>query len=149
MSYLGDEELSKDIVHDVFAEVWKKRATIDFSQPLYSYLVCLVRNRCLNYLEHKKVEGKYIECQLLFSDHYDTYSDTEQEEILNKIITRIDKLPNRSREILRLYFLERKKYKEIAVELNISINTVKTHMSSGIRILRNEFSEQIVLLFLK
>lgn len=47
---------------------------------------------------------------------------------------------------MRLCFIDCKKYKEIAEVLNISVNTVKTHVVTGLRILRDEFSDTLVLL---
>lgn len=40
------------------------------------------------------------------------------------------------------------KYKEIAEELNISVNTVKTHVTTGLNILRDEFPSSLLLLLL-
>ena len=39
-----------------------------------------------------------------------------------------------------------KKYKEIAEELNISVNTVKTHITTGLKTLRGEFPASLLLL---
>ena len=52
MSFVKDEEVAKDIVHDIFLTVWTRRNEIDFTQSLYPYLLSLTRNKSLNYLEH-------------------------------------------------------------------------------------------------
>ncbi|MGL5683748.1 MAG: RNA polymerase sigma-70 factor [Marinifilaceae bacterium] len=141
MTYLNDIEVAKDIVHDVFAEVWTRRVTLDFKQPLYPYLLRLTRNRCINHLEHIKVRDKYVEVELIFGSEMHEHSYTEHDEMIQRVMARIDKLPAKSREVVNLYFLERKKYKEIAEELGISVNTVKTHMTTGMRTLRSELGE--------
>ena len=50
-------------------------------------------------------------------------------------------------EMKRLCFLEGKRYKEIADLLDISVNTVKTHISAGLKVLRDEFPPSLLLLF--
>lgn len=56
--FITDEENSKDIVNDVFEKIWIQRHELKL-ETLSSYLYTLVRNRCLDYLRHKKVEQQY------------------------------------------------------------------------------------------
>ena len=51
--FITDEENSKDIVNDVFEKIWIQRHELKL-ETLSSYLYTLVRNRCLDYLRHKK-----------------------------------------------------------------------------------------------
>ena len=53
--YVGNEEVARDIVHDVFLTFWNHREHLDFSWSLKSYLFTLSRNYALNYLRHQKV----------------------------------------------------------------------------------------------
>ena len=79
---------------------------------------------------------------------YTLSDDSTREELLERILTRIDQLPDRCGEVMRLCFIECKKYKEIAEELNISVNTVKTHITTGLKTLRDEFPTSLLLLLL-
>lgn len=148
MGYVRDEETSKDIVHDVFITVWNNRNTIDFSRPMYPYLLSLTRNRCFNHLEHEKVQGRHKNYELTFSELYDTANTNDHEELVARIVSRIDQLPEKCSVVMRLCFLECKTYKEIADELDISVNTVKAHLSSGLKILRHEFPGSLLLVLL-
>jgi RNA polymerase sigma-70 factor (ECF subfamily) len=38
-------------------------------------------------------------------------------------------------------------YTQAAVEMNISVNTVKTHLARGLNFLREELQEELFLLF--
>lgn len=67
--FITDEENSKDIVNDVFEKIWIQRHELKL-ETLSSYLYTLVRNRCLDYLRHKKVEQQY-------ADLYDLISQKE------------------------------------------------------------------------
>lgn len=146
ISYIRDEEIARDIVHDVFMVVWNKRQDLDFSEPMYPYLISLIRNRCINYLEHLKVEHKHKE-KFNASPYEDLFEPEDNEELINRIIRRMEELPEKCREVMRLCFMESKRYKEIAEQLDISVNTVKTHLSTGLKILRKDFSEQSLNFF--
>jgi len=146
MSFVKDEEAAKDIVHDVFLTVWTRRNEIDFTQPMQPYLLSLTRHRAINYLEHLKVEVRHAEQEAGAEKVYFPADDTGHEELILKIKARIGTLPERCREVMSLYLLEGKKYKEIAEILDISVNTVKTHISSGLKNLREEFPATLLLL---
>lgn len=65
MTFVKDAEASKDIVHDVFLSVWEHRADIDFSLPMYPYLLNLTRNYSLNYVAHQRVKSNHEAMLLL------------------------------------------------------------------------------------
>lgn len=147
MSFVRDDEVARDIVHDVFLSVWKRRDEIDFSQPIYPYFLSLTRNCALNYLAHQRVKSRHQEWLLKTGDWYMESNDSSHEELIRRIIERMDLLPGRCAEVMRLCFIECKKYKEIADLLHISVNTVKTHITTGLRTLRDEFPASSLLLF--
>lgn len=146
MSFVKDDEVARDIVHDVFLSVWKRRADIDFSQPIYPYFLSLTRNCALNYLTHQRVKNRHEELQRKTGEWYMESNDSGHEELICRIVDRMDHLPDRCGEVMRLCFIECKKYKEIADLLNISVNTVKTHITTGLRTLRDEFPASSLLL---
>lgn len=148
MSFVKDEDAAKDIVHDVFLTVWTQRAKVDFTQPMLPYFLSLTRNRSLNYLDHLKVKARHEEKELQANPLYLDWENSEHEELIRDIMARIDNLPDRCGEVMRLCFIECKKYKEIAELLEISVNTVKTHLSLGLKILRSEFPASLLYVFL-
>ncbi len=148
MSLVNDLDASKDIVHDVFLSLWYHRSTIDFSRPVYPYLLSLTRNRALNYLEHKKIQNNHVRQHLADDPTYTLSDDPTREELLERILNRIERLPERCSQVMKLSFIECKKYKEIAEELNISVNTVKTHITTGLKTLRDEFPTSLLLFLL-
>ena len=84
--FITDEENSKDIVNDVFEKIWIQRHELKL-ETLSSYLYTLVRNRCLDYLRHKKVEQQY-------ADLYDLISQKEfdDSELYEYRMSRIEKI---------------------------------------------------------
>ncbi|MDR1225262.1 MAG: RNA polymerase sigma-70 factor, partial [Tannerella sp.] len=48
--YVKSDDISEDIVQDVFCAVWRNRCRMDYNIPAKNYLTAAVRNHCINYL---------------------------------------------------------------------------------------------------
>ncbi|AYN04271.1 RNA polymerase sigma factor [Flavobacterium sp. 140616W15] len=68
----------------------------------------------------------------------------EQEK--KKLYEQIEALPLKSKEVFKAIVLNNLKYKEVALELGISVNTVKTHYSRALKQLRNSLDIIITVL---
>ena len=78
-----------------------------------------------------------------------TESITDEEELREKerkIREELEKLPKQELSAVQAVILENKKYKEAAEELNISVNTLKTHLSRALKRLRKD--NNLILLWL-
>ncbi len=150
--YVQDEEVRKDIVHNVFLNLWQKRDELDMGQTLKPYLFRSVHNRCLNHIrDHKKIIHHDLpqeENQVM--SYLESDQQVQQSELEMKIKQVIDGLPDRCREIFVLSRFEEKKYAEIAEMLNISVKAVESQMSKALKVLRTELQEYLplVLIFL-
>ena len=155
--YVSSEEDAENIVQDVFLELWEKRAVLSMPVNLMAFLFTATKNRCVDHLRHKTVvretADKLMEEQrLLLKMKFDSLeafdqnflTDSDIEEILNKAI---DSLPEKCRQIFIKSRIEGKKQKEIAAELNVSINTVETQMGIAYKKLRDELKDYLPLLF--
>ena len=119
-------------MQDVFLKYHSKRAEFSSELAIKNFLYLAVKNACLNFLRHDLVEKKFAENQ--------EQTALVQEEVLTYIIKAetlvlikqsIDALPEGCRTVLKLAFFEGLKNEQIALELGISINTVKTHNVSS------------------
>ncbi len=146
-SYVNDEEVAKDIVHDVFFVILKNKKKLDTSYPLKSYLFTLSKNYALNYLKHLRVvamnEREVIDVLQNADEELDNY-----EQRVARLNKKLGELPDKQREVLIKCFVEGQKYKEVADGMGISVNSVKTHISRGLKFLRDELKEDMVMLFL-
>lgn len=69
------------------------------------------------------------------------------EKIIGEIKEELEQMPRQTRKIISLIFIQNVKYQEVADEMNISINTVKTLLRNGIKHLRNRFSDRFLILY--
>lgn len=144
--YVRDEEVAKDIVHDVFLTFWNNRKRLDLSYSVKSYLFTLAQNYALNYLRHLRVvEVNEREISQVLESASSELN--EYEERFARLEDKLAQLPKKQRETLIKCIVEGKKYKDVAEELGISLNTVKTHITRALKFLRDEMQEEAIMLF--
>ncbi|WP_343330581.1 RNA polymerase sigma-70 factor [Polaribacter staleyi] len=129
--YVSDFLVSEDIVQEVFVYVWEHSEKIEIKTSFKAYLFVMVKNRCLNHLKSIKITDNqdYIEYSRSLIDRVELPNFTEDNNTLYlKVLAIVDEMPLKMQKIFKLKFIEDYKYNEIAEELNISLNTVKTQL---------------------
>ena len=59
LGFVKEREPAEDIIQDTFVYFWNNRERIRYTGSVYAYLQTSVRNACINYREHEKVEHRY------------------------------------------------------------------------------------------
>ncbi len=142
--YIPDASEVEDIIQDAFLSLWERRKDFEHQDTIKSFLYTTARNKCLNHLKHKKVIRKHeaplikeLESDQFFTDH------VIEEEVFSQLHKEIKMLPEASQEIMILS-LKGKKIKEIAQQLGISENTVKTQKKLAYAKLRTKLSSDLM-----
>ena len=135
---IHDDDLARDIVHDVFASLLA--CSGDFL-PSESYLLKAVRNRFLNHIRDCGIHDRIALCYLADSEEYDNedWPDEETIEAVSRLIA-TDITP-RAREIIDLRFSKGLKFAEIAARLGISQNAVFCHMRNALSFIRKKINQ--------
>jgi len=130
--YLFDKAASEDIAQDVFVYLWENAERIDIQSSLQGYLYTMVRNKCLNYLKAIKVTDRNhileFNINLITEQVFDSNSEENKDIVYKHLLDTLETLPEKMQQVVKLKFLHNYKYAEIAEEMNISINTVKTQL---------------------
>ncbi|PQJ69436.1 RNA polymerase sigma-70 factor [Polaribacter butkevichii] len=129
--YVSDFSVSEDVVQEVFVYIWEHSEKIEIKTSFKAYLFVMVKNRCLNHLKAIKITDNqdYIEYSRSLIDRVEILNFTEENNTLYlKVLAIVDEMPLKMQKIFKLKFIEDYKYNEIAEELNISLNTVKTQL---------------------
>lgn len=133
----NDYGLAEDIVQEVMIKLWKKRATLTINSSIKSYLFQACRNQVLQHVRKQKIKLDFIDRENMeIIDNIYADNDIDPHENLEKLHNLIDALPPKCKIVLVKSKLEKKKYKEIAEELNISVKTVENHVSKALKLLR-------------
>lgn len=148
-NYISDLDTTREIVQEVYINLWQKKESIDTDKSIKSYLYASVKNRCLNYIrDNKKFRSYVLDVELAdFEVTFESDAFTES-ELQTKINNALGKLPEKCRKVFLLSRFEELKYKEIADELNISVKTVEAQMSKALKILREELKDYMIIILL-
>lgn len=146
LKFTGDPDDAKNIVHEIFIQVWEKFDSLPEGTNFKSYCYTAVRNKCLNYIRDKK---KFVHIEnVVEAPLAETQSTLETAELEEKIETAIASLPGRCREIFELNRIGGLKYAQIAAKLGISIKTVESQMSKALLVMREHLREFLTLIFI-
>lgn len=138
---LHNEDEAKDLVQDCFVKLWHSQTINERSDTVKSFLYTMVRNKCLDFLRKKKVVRK-AELQLIKNNNdldFEYFDEVAFADMIPQIVDYIKELPAKMRQIFKLYYIEGKKYKQIANELNSSPEAVRKQKARALKIIRRKF----------
>lgn len=134
--YIADEDISKDIVQDAFISYWKQQDSFNDELSVKAFLYKTIRNNCLNQIRHHHIRDRYFNSLPPDWESEDYFMENViKEEVSDFILKEVDKLSETGRKVI-LRSLEGFSNEEIAEELQISINTIKTHKARSYIALR-------------
>lgn len=142
LSFLTSEEEAEDVIQEVFVNFWKDNTFQKVKgEVTKTYLFRSVKNNCLNRLKKKDVLRDRLD--LLREDIVEEEIMKWNDELIQEVESEIDRMPEQTKLIIRGVFFREMKYQEVADELGVSINTVKTLLKNGMKYLRERFGERM------
>ena len=152
VSLVFNTEDVKDAIQEVYLKLYfNERLCID-EKKIKFYLLRSVRNQLIDWERTKKdtssIEEEERSFKLSVSVEESFISD-EEDLLLKKRVNRIlDLLTDHQREIVYLHFIEEMPYEEIAVMLDMKIQTVRGQVFKAMEKLRKLDSKDYFLFFL-
>jgi RNA polymerase sigma-70 factor (family 1) len=123
------KELTEEIVQDVFTKIWMVRETLEEIKNFKHFLLVVSRNQAFDALKKQLKEKKLKQIWEKESLSQSLSLDDNTEILRNSLIDNaIDSLPPRRKEVYLLSRHQRLTYNEIAERLDISRESVKTHL---------------------
>jgi RNA polymerase sigma-70 factor (ECF subfamily) len=147
-----DDELARDLVHDIFIIFWQNKENINISSSLSAYLFRMVRNKSLQEIEKQKVRDNYNQEALhsLKLDEISYYNDGLKSiielELEKKLKEALDKMPDGCRKVFVMSRFDGLKNKEIAEQLDVSVKAVEKQMTKALKILKLELKEYLSIM---
>lgn len=142
--YTRNESLAEELVSDCFIKLWDHRQNIIIEKSLKSYLFLMLRNQIVS--QSRKSKHEIVIGSDKLPDLPDELTINNQ-DFYAGLYAAIHKIPEQRRKILELAVFESLSYKEIAAQLGISVNTVKTQMGRAYQFLKEELDPKNFLLF--
>ena len=119
-----------------------------------AWLHTTARNHCLMQLRARKRAGPSAgplilsfpdaaDVELAAARHLPNASEAtdeaeDAEQRLQNVEAALAQLPPAQRRCLELFYLEKKSYREVALETNLDLNLVRSHLQNGKRMLRRQ-----------
>ncbi len=134
---LNSQEDAEEVVHDVFVNLWRKRAKLHIRYTFHTYLSAMLRYNCFKILakrRHRRIiqmpEGEQETPDLSTQEWLDF------EELREELESAVSQLPDKCQLIFRLSREQQLSDKEIAQKLDLSVNTVRTQIHRALQKLK-------------
>lgn len=135
------EELTFEILQDLFLKIWDTRSQIDPEKPFKAYLFKIANNMVIDYYRQaardKTMRDKMIQASTeLYTHVEEQLFRKENAELLHQAI---DLMPPQRKKVFTLCKLEGKSYKEIEQILGINEKTINSHLFQANKFLKEYF----------
>lgn len=146
-----DAAAAKDIVQEVFMQLWRNRHEVEFGPSIKGYLFKATTHFSLNYIEKEKrinlFRDKVKQELTAQTDHGNRSMEVQELEL--KVRESIEKLPPKCKAIYLLSRQEGLSYRQIAEHLDLSPKTVENQMGIALEKLRNSLKPFLTREFLE
>lgn len=145
MHITRSEYLAEEITQEVFLKIWTNRNMLYEIADVEAWIITITKNLCFNHLKKMAREKEHL--RLLQLDNTEsaeasTESYLSVKDLLNSISTAVNQLSPQQNLIFRLNRDGGLKNEEIAHQLHLSTNTVKTHMVAALGKIRRFITSQ-------
>ena len=135
--YLNDMEAAADVAQECFIQLWRGDMTFETEDKVRGFL---------NKLKHDSIVSQYVKRGMLESEEY-LRDNVIEEEVYSIVYKAIDELAPQSKKVI-LLSLQELSNGEIAEQLGISINSVRTLKQNAYKKLKGLLRDYFYLLFL-
>lgn len=145
---MGDEQEAKDVIQEIFTDLWIRREELQVKSSISAYFYTAVRNKFVNLLQHQAVRNRYKDSFQQFISQASELPDglILEKQLAESIEMEINALPEKMRKVFVLSRKEHKTYKEIALELGISEETVRKQIKNALKILKARLGPTVFFL---
>lgn len=139
----GDEAIAQDITQEIFISLWENRKTINLSGTLIAYLYGAVKYKVINYFRSGSIKEQHQTALTALMDEQHTAA-ADDKLILRELHLEVDAaialLPEKMQMVFTMSRKQEKSMKEIAAELDVSVQTVKNQISAALKLLKKSLS---------
>ncbi|OMP78040.1 RNA polymerase sigma factor [[Flexibacter] sp. ATCC 35208] len=148
--HLKDREVSKEITHDIFLNIWLKREQLEILS-FSAYLKAAGRYHVYKHLKKQKVKPLSFNEDIGQLDDYavqnEGYQQLSRQELEDSVEEFVRRLPKRCREVFLLSRQEHLSNDQIAGKLGISKRTVENQITYALHHLRTMLKVISIFLF--
>ena len=148
-SKVHSEEITQEIIQDVFISIWEKRHDLSIN-AFSNYIFIAVKYQAIDHLRREikiKKHGVLLKAFVKISEE-ETLQTVELHELEEFLQRGISRLPDKTQQVFKLNRFEGKSISEIAVILNLTEKAIKYHISKSLKDLRVHLKHFLMTLIL-
>jgi len=151
-SYLKNSDDADEHLQDVFLKLWEKRAELDTSKNIKSYLFKICINLIYDCFRRKSIEQAYLKRSVKTNSEFgdNTWQQVVYDDMQKNLQQLILGMPEQRQRIFRLSKEDGLTNEEISNQLHLSKRTVENQLYRAVSYLKNKLEPGSVpvLLFL-
>ncbi|NHE58560.1 RNA polymerase sigma-70 factor [Cyclobacterium plantarum] len=132
--YVGDMDLAQDLVQDVFVSLLNK--PVEKIENPDAFFYTATKRKCLDHIKTQTIRSAHHENILSVSESVFHDDAVEKTELENHLLSIINELPGKCKEIFLQSRFEGKSNLLIAEEMQLSKRTVETQISKALKKIR-------------
>ena len=139
---LRDDALAEDLAQEVFIRAYKSLHRFQLGRRFGPWLSAIAANRVRDYLKSRARRNE-VSWDLERSSESDAtpLDRAAARQMLGRVEQGVAKMPEETREVLRLRFVLGLDYEDVAETLGLPLGTVKSRISRARNALRKELGE--------
>jgi RNA polymerase sigma-70 factor (ECF subfamily) len=154
--FTSNREEAEDITIETFYKLFKMHDRFTTTSNIRAFLYITARNNCLNYLKSNTRKRRYntdfseVPEDQISADIPDAFSQHAilETQLVKEVYVAIQELPEKSRQILKMIYFDGLSVNNIAAQLGITSETVRSQKRNALKLLRMRFSENQLMIAL-
>ena len=146
-----DDSVAEDLVQDLFLYVWEHREDLIMGASFQSYLFQGIYTRCI---DHFRKHASFSPCDMAVYEEYlteqaaflqnddEAWEELYAKDFYQQLYELLKEIPQQRREVFFLAYLDGKKTKEIAEQLDMPVRTVESHLHLTLKFLKKHLSKK-------
>ena len=163
--FCGDSFVAEDLTSEILWRIYGNLKSFDSKRRFKPWGFKIATNTCLTFvvksvklkrpasrnsfgiknqnLKRRTDGGQGVLEDEIMDEKVDLVKETVRNEVSERVQKALMRLPDKYRLALYLYYFEDLKYEEIAEDLNLPVNTVRTHIKRGKEKMKEELKDLI------
>jgi len=141
---LGNPEDANDTLQEVLLKLWKMRKNLKQDGNIEAYSLRMINNQCIDRLRKEKKINSYTFDESKNVKKYDSdNTDFEDKDMVEFIISEVNKLPFKQRISIDLHDFQGYSYKEISQITNMTVNAIRINISRARTCIIEKFDKEV------
>ena len=124
---LRDRAAAEDLAQEVFVKLWQALPRYDGRAQLSTWIYAITRNAAVSALRARRRSLSMSDAAVL-AEVEGIVAATAVEPENARLRRQVEKLPEKQRQAVTLYYLDERPVTEVAEMMGLPVNTVKTHL---------------------